>query len=146
MPTQPNVSNVESVTCAYITGSAQLQVLVTVRYPHAGQTLDIHVYDAITSPDPRELFQETGLYDGDARISACNTIITSEVNLDSPVNKNRLNGTLTRDLQREFQWSAAAQTLVPVAFAGLYPVSTRYQAEDMQQRVNHGHGHLDAGS
>jgi hypothetical protein len=138
VPTQPDVSNVESVTCAYITGSTQLQALVTVRYPHAGQTLDIHVYDDITSPQPRELFQETGLYDGDARISASNTITTSEISLDSPGNKNQLTGTPTRDLQREFQWSATAQTLVPVVFPGLYPASTRYQAEDIQQSVNHG--------
>jgi Immunoglobulin-like domain of bacterial spore germination len=42
------------------------------------------------------------------------------------------------DLDREFKWSDAAGTLVPVTFPGIFPDLTRYQAEADQQQVNQG--------
>ncbi len=45
-----------------------------------------------------------------------------------------------QDLYREFKWSDSAGTLVQVAFPGLYPDLTRYQAEYEQGEVNTGQG------
>ena len=42
------------------------------------------------------------------------------------------------DLFREFQWSAGAGTFVQVAFPGIYPDLTRYQAETDQALVSFG--------
>src|SRR2546425_565607 len=44
-----------------------------------------------------------------------------------------------RKQSREFQWSDGAGTLIPVAFPGIFPDLTRYQAETAQAAVNQGH-------
>ena len=46
-----------------------------------------------------------------------------------------------QDLYREFKWSDGAGTLVQIAFPGLYPDLTRYQAEFEQREVNTGQGY-----
>src|SRR5579875_1887652 len=136
--TQPGVNKVESVTCGNLTGSATLQALVTVRTNDAANTLDLYVYDMITNPQPTQLFSLSGLYNGDARISPYNTVITAEVDVNSSVNKGQPPSAYQRDLCREFKWSPGAGTLVRVAFPGIFPDLTRYQAEADQQRVNGG--------
>jgi hypothetical protein len=45
-----------------------------------------------------------------------------------------------QNLYREFRWSDSAGTLVQVAFPGLFPDLTRYQAEFEQSEVNTGQG------
>jgi hypothetical protein len=137
--TQPGVNKVESVTCGNLTGSTTLQALVTVRANDAANTLDLYVYDNITGSKPLQLFSLSGLYNGDARISAYNTVITAEVDVNSSVNKGQPPSQFTRDLCREFKWSPGAGTLVRVAFPGIFPDLTRYQAEADQQQVNKGH-------
>ncbi|GAC1347140.1 MAG: hypothetical protein NVSMB27_11920 [Ktedonobacteraceae bacterium] len=132
-------SHVESVTCANLTGTPTLQALVTVRSDGTGAILDIHVYSHITDPNPNQLFQLQNLYKGDARISGYNTVMTAEVDANSSVNKGQANANLTLDLFREFKWSDGAGTLVPVAFPGIFPDLTRYQAETAQAQVNQGH-------
>ncbi|GLV57411.1 hypothetical protein KDH_42470 [Dictyobacter sp. S3.2.2.5] len=138
IPTQANVNQVETVTCANLMGKVDLQALVTVRYAGAGHMLDVHVYNNITNPKPDGIFQLTNLYNGEARISAYNTLLTSEANQKSPQNLNQPPSSITDDLQREFKWSDSNQTLVPVTFPGFFPSTTRYQAEADQQKVNQG--------
>jgi Immunoglobulin-like domain of bacterial spore germination len=140
IPTQANTSKVESVTCANMLGNSSLQALVNVRFTGTGSILDVYVYDAITDPAPRQLFTLLQLYKGIARISPYSTLITAEVDRNSSVNKNTSsNAALQQDLFREFKWSAGAGTLVPVAFPGIFPDLTRYQAEADQQQVDQGH-------
>ncbi|HWZ17525.1 MAG TPA: Gmad2 immunoglobulin-like domain-containing protein [Ktedonobacteraceae bacterium] len=138
IPTQNGVTHVEKVICVYLTGTTTLQALVTVRYQGTGQLLDVYVYDDITSPDPSQLFKLQSLYNGDARISAYNTVLTAEVDQSSSINAGKSDAEMSRDLFREFQWSDGAGTLVPVSFPGIFPDLTRYQAEDDQAQVNHG--------
>ncbi len=138
VPTQPNVSHVESVTCATLMGIPRLQALVTVRYQGTASTLDLHVYDQITSTVPMQIFKLQGLYKGSAKISAYNTVLTAEVDPNSSINTGKANAALTQDLFREFKWSDGAGTLVPITFPGIYPDLTRYQAENDQQQVNQG--------
>ena len=80
-----------------------------------------------------------GLYKGDAKISFYNTVITAEVDENSSVNKGKANAFYTRDLYREFKWSATSHAFAQVAFPGIYPDLTRYQAEADQANVNAGH-------
>ncbi len=109
-----------------------------VRYHGTGQILDVYVYSDITSPNPSQLFKLQNLYKGNAKISAYNTIITSEVDQNSSINAGKANADLTQDLFREFKWSDGAKTFVPVSFPGMYPDLTRYQAENDQAQVNQG--------
>lgn len=139
VPTQPNVSHVNSVTCGYLKGVPGLQALVTVLYEGTGAILDVYVYDNITAATPTQLFKLQNLYKGDARISGYNTLITSEVDQASSENNGKANAALIPDLFREFKWSDGAGTLVQIAFPGIFPDLTRYQAEADQAQANQGH-------
>lgn len=138
VPTQPPNNAVENVTCASLMSTSSLQALVTVRSAGSGRALDVHVYDNITAPKPDEVLNLQNLLNGDAKISGYNTIITGEVDQNSRVNKYQNNANLTVDLFREFAWSANAHVFYPVAFPGLFPELTRYEAESDQQKVNQG--------
>ena len=138
IPTQNGVTHVEKVVCGYLNDTSTLQALVTVRYQGTGQLLDVYVFNDITSPSPTQLFKLQSLYDGEARISAYDTLLTAEVDQHSSINAGKSDAELTRDLFREFQWDGSAGTLVPVSFPGIFPDLTRYQAEDDQALVNQG--------
>jgi len=138
--TQANVSKVESVSCASLVGNSSLQALISVRYNGTGQVLDVYVYNNITNPSPTQVFKLQNLYKGNVRVSGYNTLLTAQVDQDSSVNKRvSSNAALTQDLFREFKWSDGAGTLIPVAFPGIFPDLTRYQAETAQAAVNQGH-------
>jgi len=132
-------AKVESVSCANLKGTPALQALVTVRYDGTGAIFDVYVYDRITDPNPAQLFKLQNLAKGDAKISGYNTVMTAEVDTNSSINRNQPNANLTQDLFREFKWSDAVGTLVPVTFPGIFPDLTRYQAEADQVQVNQGH-------
>jgi hypothetical protein len=134
IPTQPNVSKVEGVTCGYLTGTPNLQALITVRYSGTGKTLDVYVYNNIESPNPAQLFKLLSLYDGSATISRRNTVMTAEVDQNSSINAGKTNAGFTQDLFREFNTASFA----PVSFPGIFPDMTRYQAELDQAQVNAG--------
>jgi len=136
---QSGVSKVESVTCATLIGVPSLQALVNVRYAGPGASLDLYVFDNITSANPPQLFKLQGLYKGEARISGYNTILTGEVDQRSSINSNQSNAAMVQDLFREFKWSDGAGTFVQVSFPGIFPDLTRFQAEEDQAQVNQGH-------
>ncbi|HYL43092.1 MAG TPA: Gmad2 immunoglobulin-like domain-containing protein [Ktedonobacteraceae bacterium] len=136
--TQSGVSKVGRVICANLIGQPSLQALILVGYGGTGKIVDAYVYNNITKPSPTQLFKLQGLYKGDALISGYNTIITAEVDQASSLNKGQPSVAQTPDLFREFKWSDGAGTLVPVAFPGIYPDLTRYQAETLQRQVNQG--------
>lgn len=139
IPTQANVSKVESITCANLMGNPTLQALVVVRFAGTGSMLDLYVYRNITDANPAQVFKLQSLYKGSAKISNYNTVLTGEVDQNSSINAGKPNVGLTQDLFREFKWSDGAGTFVPVSFPGLFPDLTRYQAEIDQAQVNQGH-------
>jgi hypothetical protein len=138
VPTQPPNNIVESVTCASLMGTSSLQALVTVRSAGSGRALDVHIYNNITAPQPDEIFQLQNLLNGDAKVSGYNTVITGEVDPNSQINKYQKNADATVDLFREFKWFDSTHTFYPVAFPGLFPDLTRYEAESDQQKVDQG--------
>jgi Immunoglobulin-like domain of bacterial spore germination len=132
--------HVENVSCANLIGDPSLQALVTVRSEGTAGLLSVYVYNNLANPSPTRLFQLEHLDQGDARISGYNTILTGEVDTSSSVNKNAQgNAALVQDLFREFTWSSSAATFTPIAFPGLFPDLTRFQAEADQTQVNQGH-------
>jgi hypothetical protein len=130
---------VQSVSCANITGNPALQALVTDHRLNAGPTLDVYVFNDITSATPTRIFQALGLVKGDARISGYNTVLTAQADELSALNAGKPESSMTADLFREFKWSASAGTLVQTVFPGIFPDLTRYQAEADQASVNQGH-------
>jgi len=131
---------VENVSCANLIGDPSLQALVTIRSEGTAGLLTVYVYNNLANPHPTQLLKLANLDQGDARISGYNTILTGEVDTSSSVNKNAQgNAALVQDLFRELAWSRSTGTFVPVAFPGLFPELTRFQAEDDQVQVNQGH-------
>lgn len=120
-------------------GTPALQILVTVSHRDVAGKVDVYIYDNITSVHPIQRFKLTGLNMGDARISGYNTVMTAEIDVNSTLNKGKAPGAMTRDLFREFAWSTDGQAFVQVAFPGIFPDLTRYQAEQDQARINAGH-------
>jgi hypothetical protein len=129
---------VEGVSCANLIGNSSLQALVTVRHSNANSTLDVYVFNNITSAKPTQIFKLQGLLKGAAKISGYNTIMTAEVDQNSSANVGKPSSQWTVDLFREFDWDSGKGTLVQVAFPGIFPDLTRYQAEADQALVNSG--------
>src|SRR6266446_7997227 len=136
---QSGVYKVESVSCANLMGTSTLQALVTVRHSNDGSTLDVYVFNNITNATPTRIFQLMGLVQGKAKISGYNTALTASADELSALNMGKSVSEMTADLFREFKWSANAGTLVQIAFPGIFPDLTRFQAEADQAQVNQGH-------
>lgn len=136
---QREQNNIAKVSCGHLEGNDTLQALVEVDYNGAsGGVKDIYVYDQITGPAPTKILELKALYQGDARISGYNTVITREVDWNSSINKGQSSDSVQPDLYREFKWAPGANGMLPVAFRGFYPDLTRYQAETDQQQVSRG--------
>jgi hypothetical protein len=131
-------SAVARINCAHLRGTSSLQALVLVGYEGTGHIVDVYVFDTIESATPTQLLKLTGLSKGDAKISAYSTVMTSEADLDSRLNKDQPGAAQRADLFREFKWADTASKFVPVAFPGIYPDLTRWQAEEDQQQLSTG--------
>lgn len=131
---------VEGVLCGYLMGAPSLQAVVKVRDGGTDGLLDIDVYTNITSTHPSRIFRLQGLPHGDMSISNYNTLLTGEIDLKPSQLAGVPSTQVQQDLYREFKWSDSAGTLVQIAFPGLYPDLTRYQAEFEQGEVNTGQG------
>lgn len=132
---------VEGVVCGYLMGVPSLQAIVKISSKDVKFLLDVDVYTAITSAKPVRVFALSGLLGGDVSISNYNTLLTAQIDPNSSLNKGHPAAQQVIDLYREFKWSDSAGTLEPVAFTGLYPDISRYQAEFEQQEVNNGQGY-----
>jgi hypothetical protein len=131
---------VEGVLCGYLMGVPTLQAVVKVRDGDTDGLLDIDVYANITSTHPSRIFLLKGLPHGDVGISNYNTLLTGEIDQKSSQQAGVPSTPVQQDLYREFRWSDSAGTLVQIAFPGLFPDLTRYQAEFEQGEVNTGQG------
>ena len=136
-----STQTVEEVLCGFLMGVPTLQAVVKVRSSSMDRLLDIHVYTAITSTHPTPIFSLKRLLHGDAVVSNYNTLMTAQVDPNSSQNKGVPVAQLQTDLYREFKWSDRAGTLIQVAFPGIYPDLTRYQAEFEQGQINTGQGY-----
>jgi len=131
---------VEGVMCGYLMGVPTLQAVIKVRYGGTDGLLDIDVYANIAGTNPSRIFRLKGLPHGDVGISNYNTLLTGEIDPKSSQQAGVPSTQVQQDLYREFRWSDSAGTLVQIAFPGLFPDLTRYQAEFEQGEVNTGQG------
>ncbi len=131
--------SVERVICGDLLGIPALQAAVLVRHTGSDSILDIFVYSNIMTAHPTAIFSLKSLLHGDAKISGYNTLLTTQVDPNSLYNKGQTNQ-WTADLSREYKWSDTAGAFVQVAFVGIFPDLTRYQAEFEQSEVNNGQG------
>jgi hypothetical protein len=130
----------QQVSFGNLLGKPTLQAVVVAHQVIGGGPAfrSVFVFDDIMAATPKLLFKVEHLLYGDARISGYSSIMTAEVDLNSAINKGKLDTQVTVDLFREFEWTAGKGNFVQVAFPGMYPDLTRYQAEQDQAMVNQG--------
>ncbi len=131
--------SIERVLCGNLLGISALQAVVLVRHTGSDRVLDIFVYSNITTAHATAIFSLKGLLHGDAKISGYNTLLTAQEDPNSLYNKGQAKQ-WTADLYREYKWSDAKGALIQVAFSGIFPDLTRYQAEFEQSQVNNAQG------
>jgi hypothetical protein len=117
----------------------QPAVLIEVIHTGTGQTLDAYIYGCIMhkqTPTLVPLFTQRGLVEGSISISASNTLITSE--LDTTILSQTLAQLqpLQQNVYHEYRWQDGH--FVEITFPGLYPISSRSEAEALQQEANNG--------
>lgn len=112
-----------------------------VQVTNTGQqhTLDVYVYGCTMqqhSPRLTTLFSQRGLIEGTATISATNTLLVSELDTTLTSQATTLMQPLQQNVYREYTWQNGA--FVQISFPGLYPVTSRGEAEALQQAADNG--------
>jgi hypothetical protein len=117
----------------------QPSALVQISNTGAQSKLDVYVFGCILrnhTPSLTTLLSQRGLIQGSASLSAANTLVTSELDTTLPVQAFAVEQPLQQNIYREYAWHNGS--LAQVAFPGLYPVTSRSEAEQLQQQANNG--------
>ena len=117
----------------------QPAAIVQVVSTNAQHTLDVYAYACTTqksNPTLTNLFTQHGLPQGAVSISQVNTLITSQLDPTISGQAATLLQPQQQNIYREYAWNNG--TFVQVNFPGLYPVTSRSEAETLQQQANSG--------
>lgn len=113
--------------------------LVQVMNNNPQHTLDVYVYGCTMQqrkPQLTVLFSQRGLVQGTVEVSQANTLITGELDTKLSGDASAFLLPLQQNVYREYAWQAGA--FRRVIFPGLYPVTSRAEAEALQQEVDSG--------
>ena len=113
--------------------------LVQVSQPD--RTLSVWVYGCTIRqghPQLVQLFAEPGLRQGIAKISLQKTLITATLDTSLTPPETVHLQPFEQYLSSEYQWQQGH--FIPVSFPGFYPVTSRLEAEALQQRANQDQG------
>lgn len=136
---QSDKQQMEAVQLVNQLTGGQPSVLVQVANTGVQSTLDVYVFGCTLrnhTPILAKLLAQRGLVQGSASISAVNTLLTGELDTAQAAQASAIEQPLQQSIYREYAWRNGA--LVQVAFPGLYPVASRYEAEQLQQQANNG--------
>ena len=117
----------------------QPAAMVQVADTGAQQLLDVYIYGCSmhhTIPKLALLFKQQGLVEGTAVITQAHTLSISQLDtsLDPDADAQLL--PLQENVYHEYRWIKGA--LVQTVFPGLYPVTSRSEAEELQDEANQG--------
>ena len=113
--------------------------LVQVIHSDAQHTLDVYVFGCAThgkKPLLTSLFAQSGLLQGSVEVSQANTLITGTLDTTITADASALLQPQQQNIYREYAWQNGA--FRRVAFPGLYPVTSRVEAEALQQEADSG--------
>jgi hypothetical protein len=117
----------------------QPAALVQVQNTGTQQALDVYIYGCAMqkhTPKLTTLFTQRDLLQGTASITSANTLATSELDTTISPQASSLIQPMQQNVYREYSWQHG--TFVQVAFPSLYPVTSRGEAEALQQQANNG--------
>ena len=113
--------------------------LVQVSQPD--HTLSVWVFGCTMRqghPQLVQLFAESGLTQGIAEMSQQKTLLIATLDKSLPPQETAHLQPLEKYISSEYQWQQGH--FVPLRFPGFYPVTSRLEAEALQQRANQGQG------
>lgn len=113
--------------------------MVQVANTDAEHQLDIYIYGCSiqdTMPKLRLLFKQQGVVDGTAVITQAHTLSISQLDTSLSPDTDAQLLPLQQNIYREYRWTKGA--LVQTVFPGLYPVTSRSEAEELQDDANKG--------
>lgn len=117
----------------------QPAALVQVMNGTSQQALDVYVYGCTMqqhNPKLRTLFIQRGLIQGTVTVSAANTLVTGELDTTLSPQASTLVQPLQQNVYREYSWQNGR--FVQITYPSLYPVTSRGEAEALQQQANSG--------
>jgi len=113
--------------------------LVQVLHNDTQHTLDVYVFGCVMrgkKPQITPLFAQSGLLQGTVEVSQANTLITGALDTTIAADASAFLLPLQQNIYREYAWQNGA--FRRVAFPGLYPVTSRAEAEALQQDADSG--------
>ncbi|HLG65900.1 MAG TPA: hypothetical protein VKY19_28545 [Ktedonosporobacter sp.] len=117
----------------------QPAVLVPVSDTGSQHLLDVYIFVCMMQQQQPKLalrFVQQGLVQGTVSISSANTLLISQLDPTITPEASVLMLPLQQNIYREYRWHNGA--FIQVQFPGLYPVSSRGQAEALQDQANNG--------
>lgn len=113
--------------------------LAQVMHNDTLHTLDVYIFGCAMhgkKPQLTTIFAQSGLQQGTVEISKANTIITGALDTTIAADASAFLLPMQQNIYREYAWQNGA--FRRVAFSGLYPVTSRAEAEDLQQEADSG--------
>jgi hypothetical protein len=113
--------------------------LVQVQHSDAQHTIDVYLFGCAihqNQPALTTLFVQRGLVNGTVEISQAQTLITGTLDTSLSPDASALLLPSQQYIYREYAWQH--NTLQQVIFPGFYPVTSRTEAEALQQMADNG--------
>lgn len=117
----------------------QPATLVQVVNSDAQNTLDVYIYGCTKqqhTPHLVSLFAQHGLPQGTASVSASNTLVLGQLDTSLSPQAAAMVQPLQQNIYREYRWLNGS--FVQVDYPSLYPVTSRSEAEALQQQATSG--------
>ena len=136
---QPQTQNMGAVQMVDQLDGGQPAALVTVNNGDARHSLDVYIYGCSSqqnTPHLKVLFMQRSLPEGIVSVSSSNTLVIGQLDTNLTAQAAVLAQPLQQNIYREYRWFHG--TFVQAIFPSLYPVTSRSEAEALQQQVNNG--------
>jgi hypothetical protein len=119
----------------------QPSALVQVNSMGSQQKLDAYIYGCRQTPHQRrpmltQLFKQQGIINGNINITQIHTLSVEQTDVTLPTDSDTLLQPLQQNVFQEYAWKNNA--LSQISFPGLYPVTSRSEAEALQDEANNG--------
>ncbi|GCE17066.1 hypothetical protein [Dictyobacter kobayashii] len=137
VPVEPKTQRMAAVQFVNAVTGGQPSALIQVEDLGSQQKLDVYLYDCIRQQDKPTLnliFKQQGLIKGTVDITQANSLSIGQIDTTLPADSDTLLLPLQQSVFQEYAWQNGS--LHQVAFPGLYPVTSRSEAEALQDEAN----------
>ncbi|GCF10112.1 hypothetical protein [Dictyobacter arantiisoli] len=140
IPIQPRTQEMEAIQFINAEMGGQPAVLIQINNKGPQQKLDVYIYGCSLQhqqPVLNLFFKQQGIINGLLAITQANTLSIGQTDTTLPSDSSSiLLLPLQQNVFQEYAWKNGS--LYQTAFPGLYPVTSRSEAEALQDEQNHG--------